>query len=76
MAKTLGRKSQNCVQYCSVQCGTNESTKELVRQYFPKGTDFTKVSQRGLRRVVGEKNDRLKNGWGIENQQRFSGGNA
>jgi len=37
--------------------GTNENTNGLVRQFFPKGTDFTKVSAREIRHV-----ERLLNG--------------
>lgn len=38
--------------------GTNENTNGLIRQYFPKGTDFSKVSVREIRRVERELNDR------------------
>jgi len=38
--------------------GTNENTNGLIRQYFPKGTDFTKVNQREIKRVERELNDR------------------
>lgn len=38
--------------------GTNENTNGLVRQYFPKGTDFSKVSAQEIQRVERELNDR------------------
>lgn len=38
--------------------GTNENTNGLIRQYFPKGTDFSKVSARTIKRVERELNDR------------------
>lgn len=38
--------------------GTNENTNGLIRQYFPKGTDFSKVSAQTIRRVERELNDR------------------
>ena len=31
--------------YCSWEKGTNENTNGLIRQYFPKGTDFNLISQ-------------------------------
>lgn len=37
--------------------GTNENTNGLVRQFFPKGTDFSKISRTEIRRV-----ERLLNG--------------
>ena len=38
--------------------GTNENTNGLIRQYFPKGTEFDKVSTREIRRVQRRLNDR------------------
>ncbi len=38
--------------------GTNENTNGLIRQYFPKGTDFSKVSAHDILRVERELNDR------------------
>lgn len=38
--------------------GTNENTNGLIRQYFPKGTDFSRVSTREVKRVQRQLNDR------------------
>jgi IS30 family transposase len=38
--------------------GTNENTNDLVRQFFPKGTDFSRVSLRQINRVQNLLNDR------------------
>jgi IS30 family transposase len=38
--------------------GTNENTNGLIRQYFPKGTDFSRVSVREIKRVEHQLNDR------------------
>jgi len=38
--------------------GTNENTNGLIRQYFPKGTDFSTVSAQEIQRVERELNDR------------------
>ena len=38
--------------------GTNENTNDLIRQFFPKGTDFTKISLREIKRAQNMLNDR------------------
>ncbi len=38
--------------------GTNENTNGLIRQFFPKGTDFTQVSAKEIRHVENLLNDR------------------
>lgn len=43
--------------YCSWKRGTNENTNGLIRQYFPKGTDFSKVTDKEIQFVM----DRLNN---------------
>jgi len=44
--------------YSSWQRGTNEHGNGLLRYYFPKGTDFTKVTDEELEDVVWELNNR------------------
>jgi IS30 family transposase len=38
--------------------GTNENTNDLIRQFFPKGTDFSKVPYKTIKRVQNMLNDR------------------
>jgi len=44
--------------YCSWQRGLNENTNGLLRQYWPKSTDFKKVSQSAVWDVIVNLNDR------------------
>jgi IS30 family transposase len=44
--------------YASWQRGLNENTNGLLRQFFPKGTDFARISQRQVARVEKLLNER------------------
>ncbi|WP_338726363.1 IS30 family transposase [Shewanella baltica] len=51
--------------YASCQRGTNENTNGLLRQYFPKGSDFSKLTVAAVNRVVAKINlrPRKRLGW-------------
>lgn len=40
---------------------TNENSNGLIRHYFPKGTDFSNISKKELKRVQDELNERPRN---------------
>lgn len=44
--------------YASWERGINENTNGLIRQYFPKGTDFNKVSDEDIEYVMNRLNNR------------------
>ncbi|MGY6648497.1 IS30 family transposase [Wenyingzhuangia sp. IMCC45574] len=44
--------------YSSWERGTNENTNGLIRRYFPKGTDFSKINQKTLKKIQEKLNDR------------------
>jgi IS30 family transposase len=46
------------VPYRSWQRGTNENTNGLLRQFFPKGTDFTRISHQAVARAERLLNER------------------
>jgi transposase, IS30 family len=60
--------------YRSWERGTNENTNGLVRQYFPKGTDFSKITQREVKAVEKRLNNRPRKtlGYKTPNQVFFN----
>jgi len=44
--------------YCSGERGTNENTNGLIRDYYPKKTDFTKVTDEEIQKVEYDLNTR------------------
>jgi IS30 family transposase len=58
MEKMVGLCCYFADPYSSYQRGTNENTNGLLRQFFPKGTDFKKVSDVGLDKAVALINNR------------------
>jgi len=47
-----------CHTYSSWERGTNENTNGLIREYFPKKTDFTTIPDREIKRVEHDLNTR------------------
>jgi IS30 family transposase len=58
VTQTLGLEIYFALPYRSWQRGTNENTNGLLRQFFPKGTDFSRISHRQVARVEKLLNER------------------
>jgi len=58
LTRGLGLQVYFTEPYASWQKGTNENTNGLLRQFFPKKTDFTQVSHRAVARVEQLLNER------------------
>ena len=66
IAKALEAETYFCRPYHSWEKGLNENTNGLIRQYFPKQTDFRNISDREIRRVQDELNHRPRKTLGCE----------
>ena len=66
IANALNAGTYFCRPYHSWEKGLNENTNGLIRQYFPKQTDFRNVSNREIRRVQDELNHRPRKTLGYE----------
>jgi IS30 family transposase len=58
LEKHLGMQLYFADPGCPYQRGTNENTNSLIRQYFPKGTDFRNISHDEVRQVENRLNNR------------------
>jgi len=58
LTQQLGLQVYFAMPYRSWQRGTNENTNGLLRQFFPKGTDFTRISHHEVARVEQLLNER------------------
>ena len=58
MENNTGMKTYFAHPYCSGERGTNENTNGLIRDYFPKKTDFDTISDEEIRFVERELNCR------------------
>jgi IS30 family transposase len=58
LAQTLDLEVYFALPYRSWQRGTNENTNGLLRQFFPKGTDFSRISHQEVARVEELLNER------------------
>ena len=54
----LGTKSYFCHPYHGWEKGTVENTIGIVRRFYPKGTDFIRVSDREIKELENWLNDR------------------
>jgi IS30 family transposase len=66
IARQLGVDIYFALPYRSWQRGTNENTNGLLRQFFPKGTDFSQISHRVVARAEDQLNERPRKRLGYQ----------
>jgi len=66
ISKALSTEVYFAHPYSSWERGLNENTNGLLRQYFPKSTDFKKVEQSEVRRAVRRLNSRPRKDLGFK----------
>jgi len=71
LAEQLGLSVYFADPYSAWQRGTNENTNGLVRQFFPKGTNFTRVSDDEIARVEQLINERPRRRHGYQSPSQL-----
>jgi len=66
LSNSLGIKIYFCDPGCPGQRGTNENTNGLIRDFFPKNTDFSKITEEHLSQVERLLNERPRKILGYE----------
>ena len=66
MSKTLQADVYFAHPYRAWERGLNENTNGLLRQYFPKGTNFKALSDAKIRQAEKRLNDRPRKGLGFQ----------
>jgi IS30 family transposase len=66
IARKLNAKFYFAHPYASWERGLNENTNGLIRQYFPKGSDFTYITQKEINRAMNRLNNRPRKCLGIK----------
>jgi len=66
IAEKLNAKFYFAHPYASWERGLNENTNGLIRQYFPKGSDFTNITHKEIKQVMHKLNNRPRKCLGIK----------
>jgi len=66
MARKLKAEFYFAHPYSSWERGLNENTNGLIRQYFPKGSDFTHITQKDINQAMNKLNNRPRKCLGIK----------
>ena len=77
MEKSCRRKGNRtkiyyCHPYSSYERGSNENVNKMIRRWFPKGTDFRKVTAKAIQKVEDWINNYPVKYWDSEPPKKFS----
>ena len=70
IASTTGADFFFANPYCSWERGANENANGLVRQYFPKGSDFATLTAQDVQHVMDKLNHRPRKTLGFQTPQQ------